>query len=125
MAQYKVQPLGLTDADMAPLDYVDSLNSKVESLLSAHIGLDAEQAINQIADAEGMLYYDETDPADTDGGYVKLYARIVDGRREYLTVWFVSAFGAAADVTDPESFRAKLVGFDCQPLGWARSIHDE
>lgn len=109
-----VQSLHLLASDMVPASIVDHLNRVARNLVGLGVYTGAE-ALRTIGAERQMHVVDQTDPDDTDGGYVQLW-RGDDGR--YLTVWFVSEYGAADDVTTVEEWDAARVGFDNQRLGW-------
>jgi hypothetical protein len=103
----------LIHQDMISYEESERLNEEVKRLLAS--GMTGEDAIDAIISREGMIFIDQADPADTDGGSVQLY-RFPDGR--YTTVWFVSSFGDVYRTFDsPDEFDDAHVGF--QSLGWS------
>lgn len=104
--------------DMTNQAVVDRLNAHTADLMRQH-GWNAEQALDEalhelrIAGAEMIT---ETNPNDTNGGYIQLY-RLADGK--HINIWY-SAYKAAEDVTTAEQFllNGDGVGFDNQDLEW-------
>jgi hypothetical protein len=101
--------------DMIDQAYCDRLNARAIAVMRANPGRSASGAIDQVILEEAMGMVDETDPKDTNGGYVQLY-RLPNDR--YATVWIVSPIGSAMDVTDADDYENNAIGFDTQALGW-------
>jgi hypothetical protein len=107
-------------------DVTDNLNQQVAQTMQV-FGLNAREAILQVANAytTGLRLVDQTDPEDTDGGEVRLYA--MPDSPLCVNAWLVSPHGDASDITDPDVFLRgdRAVGFDTQELNWGWSNDDE
>lgn len=94
-------------------ELVAELNNQAKRLVAR--GMCADEAIRDVLQNQNAELVDSTDPHDTDGGYVELWR--VAGR--YVSVWFISPFGHASDVSDDTAYDAACIGF-CNdiPPGW-------
>lgn len=71
----------MTTYDMTNQTTVDQLNNRTAELMREH-GWNAEQALDKVLHElriAGAQQITETDPDDTNGGYIQLY-RLADGK---------------------------------------------
>lgn len=97
---------------------VDDLNNRTAELMR-ECGWNAEQALDQVLwdlRIAGARQITETNPDDTNGGYIQLY-RLADGK--HINIWY-SAYKPAEEVETAEQFlnNGDGVGFDDQELEW-------
>lgn len=98
----------LTHHNMLDDESIARLNQEVRDLIGSMNARDAIQSV--LARHRFNLIY-TSNPEDTSGGYVELWQ---DPDGLYATVWLVSSFAHAVDVTTPAAWDGAYLGFDNQ-----------